>query len=195
MFIARLLSGLSQFGFVLILVLSLLLTASQCGNPVHYPEPERVEVATPAQIRTLEDKTLKKITEHEHSQIIVDIETIPLYNCGGNSPLVIEEERSREVIYAITDEKGGSLGISHILIGELNQVYGSVDGKKETKSYKIRLETRPNTYVEYTIAWKETWLNAEATILEVSNRESLVPFRVKKALGFQIQSIRNIACE
>jgi hypothetical protein len=166
-----------QPGFLALfpLIIGVSSLAVQCGAE---PRPSVIEIA---EIGTSEE--------------LIETEEIPLNNCGGNRPLIVDIERGREVIYAITDEKGGAFGINYLFLkGELEQIYGSIYGKKETRTYTIHLETEPNTRLVYTIAWKEIWLNGKASFRENGEKKE-APFRVKTALKFEIQDIREIGCE
>jgi len=139
--------------------------------------------------------SVEEISESGTSEELIETEDIPLNNCGGNSPLIVDVERSREVIYAITDDQGRSFGITYFFLrGELDKRYGKIDGKKETRTYTIRLETEANSHVVYVIAWKEVWLNGTATV-RVSGAEKEIPYRVKTALRFEIQDIKDVGCK
>ena len=68
---------------------------------------------------------------------LIATEIIPLNNCGGNSKLGIDVERSRELTYVVTDKNGYELGTEHFLIAALEKEYNIENGTKETQSHTI----------------------------------------------------------
>lgn len=170
-----------KYQFVSTLVLGLLLSlVAQCAP---YVETERI-----TEVIAIDTKQMPETR-------VIATEEVPLNNCGGNSALALDIERSREFIYAVTDKDGHSLGAQYVLlIGKLEQEYNIINGEKETQRHTIHLETTANSHVIYTLAWKETWLNGQATVIKKGGDAGSVPFRVKKGLTLEVQKVNNFDC-
>lgn len=171
--------------FLLLVLLVWALTVTQCGG-----------TATPPEI--IPDNSGHNVIvslKSESETRLIGTEDIPLNNCGGNSALTVDVERSREFVYAITDENGVSLGGQYFFLqGLLEKQYNVIDGETEAQTYTIHLETKANSRVVYTIAWKETRIKGEANISSSEKHED-VPYRVRKALTFEVEGVKEIACE
>lgn len=138
------------------------------------------------------DVIIKPGTFSEEKLIATEI--IPLNNCGGNSKLGIDVERSRELTYVVTDKNGYELGTEHFLIAALEKEYNIENGTKETQSHTIHLETKANSYVEYTIEWKEIWINGDVVVYS-DGMESQTSYKVKKGIVFEIKEVRELSCD
>ncbi len=164
-----------------------MLIATQCGSV-----PAVIETAS-----TVDGEKVVIQLEAESSPVtkLIVSEKVPLNNCGGNSGLVVDIERKHKFIYAITDEQGVELGTQYLfLTGLLEKKYGVIDGTSETQTYTIHLETKANSYVVYTIEWKEIWRGGRATVKRSSKTEK-IPYRVKQALAIEVKEVRNIGCQ
>jgi hypothetical protein len=73
--------------------------------------PEPVTVVETVEVVTKEETTIVTLKpEQETETNIISTEVIPLDNCGGNSKVGVDIERSREFIYVVTDKDGYEFG-------------------------------------------------------------------------------------
>ncbi|NJN98294.1 MAG: hypothetical protein HC875_31505 [Anaerolineales bacterium] len=172
-----------QHYFKFFIVSCFALLPIQCGAAIPAPaEPERITTHVYFKPETVPENKL------------IATETIPLNNCNGNSVLKMDIERSREFVYAVIDKNGYKFGGEYgFLTGLLEEEYSVVDGEKETQTHTLHLETKSDSYVKYTIAWKESWLNGTALIKR--NEEVSVPYRVKKGLTLEVTQAEEVDCK
>ena len=174
-----------KYHFKLLIIFCFVLLTTQCGAQ---PSPAQLPVSDG--ITTQVSFQPESIPENK----LVDKEIIPLNNCNGNSVLKMDVERSREFEQAVIDKNGRKFGGEYVfLTGLLEKEYSVRTGETEIQKHKVHLETEANSFVKYTIAWKETWLNGQA-IVKRENMEQNVPFRVKKGLTLEVLGAEDIIC-
>lgn len=171
-----------HFKFFLISCFALLTV--QCGGAVTPAPTERDRITTQVSFKP------EAVPENK----LIATETIPLNNCNGNSALKMDIERSREFVYAVIDKNGYKFGGEYgFLTGLLEEEYSVVDGEKEIQTHTLHLETKSNSNVKYTIAWKESWLNGTAIIKR--SEEVNIPYRIKKGLTLEVTQVEEVDCK
>jgi hypothetical protein len=155
--------------------------------------PELFEL--PARERPGIVEAVEEILETGSRAETVETEEVPLNNCGGNKPLVVDVARSRDIAYAVTDQLGGNFGLKFWLLqSDLDKHYGSIDGKIETQTYTLHLEADANSHVVYELAWKEIWAEGTAAVTTLGGERKAVPYQVKRALRLEVKSSKELAC-
>lgn len=141
------------------------------------------------------------IYETDTVEKIIDVSKIEARNCGSNkNPITFSESFSSSITQAITFDI--SLTVSAEFQAKfkipvtvsLEGKYSITEGKTITKTQDVSIPVSPNTYLEYSLVWKEVDVEGNAVIERTNGTQYTVPYKVVQSLRNELLDPINIGC-